>query len=198
MNLPNQLTLLRLAMTIVLAAVLQTEGRFSCTAGLLLFGFASLTDYFDGAIARSRNLITDFGTLMDPLVDKILTAAALICLAALDYQGLPAIPAWVAIVIISREFLITGLRQLAAAKGVVLPADRFGKHKTIWQIITILYFLLLLSFDEWSRAGWFDHPVFLKVLWRPLGSILTGLAVLLTVGSGLGYLWRNRHLIADR
>jgi hypothetical protein len=198
MNLPTQLTLLRLAMTIVLAAVLQSEWRFCCTAGLFLFGLASLTDYFDGAIARSRNLITDFGTLMDPLVDKILNAAALICLAALDYESRPAIPAWVAIVIISREFLITGLRQLAAAKGIVLAADRFGKHKTIWQIITILYFLLLLSLDEWSHAGWFDHPVFLKMLWRPLGSVLTALAVFLTVGSGLGYLWRNRHLIADR
>ena len=198
MNLPNQLTLLRLAMTVVLAAVLQTEWKFACTAGLLLFGIASLTDYFDGAIARRHNLITDFGTLMDPLVDKILTAAALICLAAIDYQDHPAIPAWVAIVIISREFLITGLRQLAAAKGFVLPADRFGKHKTIWQIITILYFLLLLSLDEWSHAGWFDHPVFLRMLWRPLGSILTALTLILTVGSGLGYLWRNRHLIADR
>ncbi len=198
MNLPNQLTLLRLGLAILLAAVLQAEGRFSCTVGLFVFGIASITDYADGAIARSRNLITDFGTLMDPLVDKILTATALICLAALDYEARPAIPAWVAIVIISREFLITGLRQLAAAKGEVLPADRFGKHKTIWQIITILYFLLLLSLDEWSRAGWFDHPAFLKVLWRPLGSVLTGLAVLLTVGSGLGYLWKNRHLIEDR
>lgn len=198
MNLPNQLTLLRLAMTVVLAAVLQSEWRFACTAGLLLFGIASLTDYFDGAIARSRNLITDFGSLMDPLVDKILTAAALICLAALDYESHPAIPAWVAIVIISREFLITGLRQLAAAKGVVLAADRFGKHKTIWQIVTILYFLLLLSLDEWTKAGWFNHPAFLKVLWRPLGSVLTALSVVLTVGSGVGYLWRNRHLIADR
>lgn len=198
MNLPNQLTILRLALTIILAAVLQSGWKFASTLGLLLFAVASITDYADGAIARSRGLITDFGTLMDPLVDKILTASALICLAALDYDGKPAIAAWVAIVIIGREFLITGLRQLAAAKGDVLPADRFGKHKTIWQIITILYFLLLLSLNEWTRAGWFDHPAFLKVLWRPLGSALTGLTVLLTVGSGLAYLWRNRNLIEDR
>ncbi len=198
MNLPNQLTILRLALTILLAGVLQSGWKFACTLGLLLFAVASITDYADGAIARSRGLITDFGTLMDPLVDKILTASALICLAALDYDGKPAIAAWVAIVIIGREFLITGLRQLAAAKGDVLPADRFGKHKTIWQIITILYFLLLLSLDEWTRAGWFDHPAFLKMLWRPLGSVLTGLTVVLTVGSGLAYLWRNRNLIEDR
>ena len=198
MNLPNPLTILRLALTILMAAVLQSGWSFACTLGLLLFAVASITDYADGAIARSRGLITDFGTLMDPLVDKILTASGLICLAALDYDGKPTIAAWVAIVIIGREFLITGLRQLAAAKGDVLPADRFGKHKTIWQIITILYFLLLLSLNEWSRAGWFDHPAFLRVLWRPLGSVLTGLTVLLTVGSGLAYLWRNRNLIEDR
>ena len=126
MNLPNRLTILRLALTILLAAVLQSGWKFACTLGLLLFAVASITDYADGAIARSRGLITDFGTLMDPLVDKILTASALICLAALDYDGKPAIAAWVAIVIIGREFLITGLRQLAAAANITtrLPGQR--------------------------------------------------------------------------
>jgi CDP-diacylglycerol--glycerol-3-phosphate 3-phosphatidyltransferase len=198
MNLPNKLTLLRFGLTAVLALVLQADLPLTCTAGLLLFGFASLTDYADGAIARSRNLITDFGALMDPLADKILTATGLICLAALDYNGRPAVPAWVAIVIISREFLITGLRQLAAAKGVVLSSDRFGKHKTIWQIIMILYFLLLLSLAEWERQGWVPALPFQEMLWKPLGSVLLSLAVVLTVGSGLSYLWKNRHLIADR
>jgi len=198
MNLPNKLTMMRLGITAGFAALLESYQPFSCTGALLLFGLASFTDYADGAIARRYNLITDFGALMDPLVDKILTATALICLAARESNGHVAIPAWVAIVIVSREFLITGLRQLAAAKGVVLPADRFGKHKTIWQIITILYFLLLLSLDEWTRAGWVPQPSFLNVLWRPIGSILLGLALALTVGSGLGYLWRNRHLIEDR
>ncbi len=134
---------------------------------------------------------------MDPLVDKILTATALICLAAREYNGHPTIPAWVAIIIVSREFLITGLRQLAAAKGVVLPADRFGKHKTIWQIITILYFLLLLSLNEWVLAGWLTQPGSLALLWGPIGSLLLGFALALTLGSGLGYLWRNRALIQD-
>jgi CDP-diacylglycerol--glycerol-3-phosphate 3-phosphatidyltransferase len=198
MNLPNRLTLLRFALTGLLALVLQADLPLACTAGLLLFGIASLTDYADGAIARSRNLVTDFGALMDPLADKILMATGLICLAALDYNGRPAVPAWVAIVIVSREFLITGLRQLAAAKGVVLSSDRFGKQKTIWQIIMILYFLLLLSLAEWERKGWVPALPFQQMLWRPLGSILLGLAVALTVGSGLSYLWKNRHLIADR
>ena len=198
MNLPNKLTLLRFGLTAVLALVLQAELPLACTAGLLLFGIASLTDYADGAIARSRNLVTDFGALMDPLADKILTATGLICLAALDYDGHPAVPAWAAIVIVSREFLITGLRQLAAAKGVVLSSDRFGKQKTIWQIIMILYFLLLLSLAEWERQGWVPPLPFQQLLWKPLGSLLLGLALALTVGSGLSYLWKNRHLIADR
>lgn len=198
MNLPNQLTLLRLGMTVVFASVLQSDWAFSCTGGLLLFGAASFTDYADGAIARSRNLITDFGALMDPLADKILTATALICLAALDHAGHPAVPAWVAIVIVSREFLITGLRQLAANKGEVMAADRFGKHKTIWQIITILYFLLLLSTGEWERAGWIPSLPLHDLLWKPLGTLLLALTLLLTVGSGVSYLWKNRALIADR
>ncbi|MEI6871332.1 MAG: CDP-diacylglycerol--glycerol-3-phosphate 3-phosphatidyltransferase [Verrucomicrobiota bacterium] len=197
MNLPNKLTLMRFCITAGFAAMLESHWPFSCTGALLLFGLASFTDYADGAIARRYNLITDFGALMDPLVDKILTATALICLAAREYNGHPTIPAWVAIVIVSREFLITGLRQLAAAKGVVLPADRFGKHKTIWQIITILYFLLLLSLDEWVLAGWLPQPGSLALFWGPIGSLLLGLALALTVGSGLGYLWRNRRLIED-
>jgi CDP-diacylglycerol--glycerol-3-phosphate 3-phosphatidyltransferase len=197
MNLPNKLTLMRFCITAGFAALLESHLPFSCTGALLLFGLASFTDYADGAIARRYNLITDFGTLMDPLVDKILTATALICLAAREYNGRSAIPAWVAIIIVSREFLITGLRQLAAAKGVVLPADRFGKHKTIWQIITILYFLLLLSLNEWVLAGWLTQPRYLALLWNPIGSLLLGLALALTVGSGLGYLLRNRRLIED-
>jgi CDP-diacylglycerol--glycerol-3-phosphate 3-phosphatidyltransferase len=198
MNLPNKLTLLRFGLTALMAVALQAEFPLACTLGLVLFGLASLTDYADGAIARSRNLITDFGALMDPLADKILMSTGLICLAALDYNGRPAVPAWAAIVIIGREFLITGLRQLAAAKGVVLAADRFGKHKTIWQIIMILYFLLLLSVAEWERQGWIPALPFQEMLWKPLGSTLLALATVLTIGSGLSYLLKNRSLIEDQ
>ena len=184
--------------TAVLALVLQAELPLACTAGLLLFGIASITDYADGAIARSRNLITDFGALMDPLADKILTATGLICLAALNYDGRPAVPAWAAIVIVSREFLITGLRQIAVSKGVVLPADRWGKHKTIWQIIAVLYYFLVLSFTEWAAAGWFPALPGGPGLWSKIGGGVMGVALTLTVWSGLSYLWRNRSLIADR
>ena len=197
-NLPNQLTLARLAITTVLAAVLELDWRYRCTAGLLLFAAASITDYADGAIARRYHLVTDFGSLMDPLADKILMATALICLSVLPYGGHPAVPGWVSIVIISREFLITGLRQIAVSKGVLLPADRLGKHKTIWQIIAILYYFVLLSLTEWSEAGWFPVLPGEPALWRGLGWTVMGVALLLTLWSGLGYLWRNRALIADR
>jgi CDP-diacylglycerol--glycerol-3-phosphate 3-phosphatidyltransferase len=198
MNLPNQLTLIRFGLTAAFAGVLETDWSFRCTSGLVLFVVASITDYADGAIARKRGLVTDFGALMDPLVDKILIATALISLSAIPFQGKPALPAWVSIVVIGREFLITGLRQLAAAKGCVISADRWGKHKTVWQIAVILYFFVLLSLEELaaSSAGWSlargEHG------WVLVGRGIAAVALLLTLGSGLGYLWRNRALIADR
>ena len=121
MNLPNQLTVARFFLTIVFVAALSFEWAWHFTVGLVVFIAAGITDYFDGAIARRRNLVTDFGKLMDPLADKIMIAAAFICLVPLH-----AIPAWAAVVIISREFLITGLRLLAAGKGVVLSSERLG------------------------------------------------------------------------
>lgn len=184
MNLPNKLTVSRLwlAAVFVICFVVTVPGRFS--AAFLVFLVASLTDYLDGVIARRRGLITDFGKLMDPLADKILTASAFISLCAIgDF------PAWAVIVIISREFLITGLRSLAASKGVVMPAERLGKHKTAWQMITIIYFLLLLAVGEWSSAAW------IGVAWQ-LGQIgLVPVTVILTVYSGIAYLWKNRSLI---
>lgn len=209
MNLPNRLTIARFYLTAGFVASMTLAWRWRSpedqpwgptplswswgyTAGLLLFSAAAITDYFDGAIARKRNLVTDFGALMDPVADKVLLAAAFICLIPEH-----AIPAWAVIVIISREFLITGLRLLAANKGVVLPADKMGKHKTVWQMVTVIYFLLLLALSEFERAGiihglhWWAHA------WRYGGIGLIALAVGLTLYSGLGYLWKNRTLITS-
>ncbi|HEV7868904.1 MAG TPA: CDP-diacylglycerol--glycerol-3-phosphate 3-phosphatidyltransferase, partial [Chthoniobacteraceae bacterium] len=110
MNLPNQLTLARLILTAGFVVVLSSSWRFGHVIGVLLFAIAGMTDYLDGEIARKRNLVTNFGRLMDPVADKVMMAAAFICLVPLH-----AFPAWVAVVIISREFLITGLRLLAAS-----------------------------------------------------------------------------------
>jgi CDP-diacylglycerol--glycerol-3-phosphate 3-phosphatidyltransferase len=190
MNLPNQLTVGRFFLTLLFVAALSSSWAWAYTAGLVLFSLASITDYADGEIARRYNLVTDFGKLMDPLVDKIMMAAAFICLVPLG-----AFPPWVAIIIISREFLITGLRMLAASKGVLLPAENLGKHKTIWQIITVLYFLLLLAVSEVERSGFWDVHAWWSLAWTWGGTALIALATGLTLYSGLGYLWRNRHLI---
>lgn len=186
MNVPNSLTLLRLVVTAVFVASLSIEYPWHHTVALLLFVVATLTDYLDGVIARKWNLITDFGKLMDPLADKILTASAFICL--IPYHALPA---WVVIVIISREFLITGLRVLASSKGVILPAEKLGKHKTAWQMATILFFLLLLSIRDFTDG---TSPIF-AALWSYGGAAFVTITVVLTLYSGLTYLWKNRALL---
>lgn len=186
MNLPNLLTLFRLVLTALFVVCLSLQLPWHNTAALALFLLATLTDYLDGEIARRWDLITDFGKLMDPLADKVLTASAFICLISASL-----IPAWVVIIIISREFLITGLRLLASSKNVILPAEKLGKHKTAWQMATIIYYLGLLSAAEWSAPLSLKEPN----IWLTLGQILTAIAAILTVYSGLAYFWKNRHLI---
>jgi CDP-diacylglycerol---glycerol-3-phosphate 3-phosphatidyltransferase len=187
MNLPNILTLLRLGMTVLLVASLSVEYPAHFLIALVVFLLASLTDYLDGVIARKWNLITDFGKLMDPLADKILTASAFICL--IPYEALPA---WAVIIIISREFLITGLRLLASSKGIILPAEKLGKHKTAWQMITIVFFLALLAADDFAPVG--SETV--DLLWTYGGATLVTVTVVLTVFSGSAYLWKNRRLLS--
>jgi CDP-diacylglycerol--glycerol-3-phosphate 3-phosphatidyltransferase len=192
MNLPNQLTVGRLVLTVFFVACLSIQFPLNHTLALAIFLVASLTDYLDGVIARRGGLITDFGKLMDPLADKVLTAAAFICL--IPYGILyGAIAPWVVLILIAREFLITGLRLLAGAKGVVLPAEKLGKHKTGWQMATIIFFLLLLALDDWSpeRTGWMPQA------WHSIGTAMVAITTLLTVYSGGRYLWKNRRLIAN-
>jgi CDP-diacylglycerol---glycerol-3-phosphate 3-phosphatidyltransferase len=189
MNLPNILTLLRLGLTAFLVASLSVEYPFHFSIALLVFLLASLTDYLDGVIARKWDLITDFGKLMDPLADKILTASAFICLIPFG-----ALPAWAVIIIISREFLITGLRLLASSNGVILPAEKLGKHKTAWQMITIVFFLALLSADDFAPVG----SDVVDLLWSYGGAALVTVTVVLTVFSGLAYLWKNRMLLSPK
>ena len=126
-------------------SVFNFPGAKLLALGLFIAG--SVTDYADGYIARKFKLITDFGKLMDPLVDKIMTMSAFICLVSLG-----SVPAWAVIIIVSREFLITGLRLMAAVRGKVLPAERLGKLKTVWQIVTILYCLIVVAIiDQFGR-----------------------------------------------
>lgn len=189
MNLPNKLTVLRLFITAAFVVSLTIPFPYAFTTALTLFILASITDYLDGVIARRYGLITDFGKLMDPLADKILTAAAFICLIPFG-----ALPAWVVIVIISREFLITGLRLLAGSEGVVLPAERLGKHKTGWQIATIIYFLLILAL---GRDWHLEESSGYSLAWSWGGGLLVAITTILTVYSGFGYFWKNRSLIRN-
>ena len=131
-------------------------------------------------------IVTNFGKLMDPLVDKIMMAAAFISLVPLK-----AVPAWAATIVVARDFLITGLRLLASAKGRVLPAERLGKHKTSWQIITVIFFLALLAARELRYAG-DEATAGGRNAWDHGGPVLVWITVALTLYSGLGYAWRHR------
>jgi CDP-diacylglycerol--glycerol-3-phosphate 3-phosphatidyltransferase len=184
MNWANRLTLSRLVFSIVFVMAMSEHWPYGHTVALGLFLLAGLTDYVDGQVARRFNMITDFGKLMDSLMDKIMVAAAFICLVEMG-----SLPAWAVIVIVAREFLITGLRLLAAAKGQVLAAERMGKHKTAWQIGAILWFLTVLAADE------FGLPMKDWEWAETVGNIGVGITVALTLYSGLGYLWKHRDLI---
>lgn len=181
MNLPNQLTMARLLATGFFVGVLALDlpGRFWWAGGV--FAGAAFTDFLDGWLARRHQQVTDFGKLMDPLADKVLMAAGFVCLVP---YGL--VPAWVAVLILAREFLVTGLRTLAVGKGVVLAAERLGKWKTVLQIAAILT-LLATAAGGWGEGA---HGV----AWRLSGNVLLALATLLTVASGFSYCWNNRAL----
>ena len=197
MNLANRLTLSRIGLTFVMTFFLTFPSiQFGKTMALIVFVVASLTDYWDGRIARRANHVTSFGKLMDPLADKILICAAFVSFAAIQQ----VVPAWVVITIISRDFVVTGLRLVAAGSGSVIPAGALGKHKTGWQIGVIIVIsaglalesdlLPILPATAWVVALRSHFPVYFRYVTYALSS----LAAVLTVVSGVVYLWKNRHL----
>jgi CDP-diacylglycerol--glycerol-3-phosphate 3-phosphatidyltransferase len=190
MNLPNRLSILRLVLSFVFVCVLSFKA--SCWSGALaffIFVMAGITDFLDGHIARKYNLITDLGKLLDPIADKILVSAAFIELVS--YNGLMPVdtPAWIVISVLAREFSITGLRSLAAAKGVILAAERIGKHKTISQIVTVLVGLAVLSCKQLQID--FDGINFAFLLYQ----ILLYATLAITVWSGVAYFVKNYKLV---
>jgi len=200
MNLPNKLTVSRFVLTAVFMVVLFAGSPHCETAALVVFIIASLTDFFDGKIARARNLITDFGKLMDPLADKVLMCSAFIAFVGLadpHQDGRMLLPAWMAVVIVARELAITGLRLLAANKDIVLAAEGAGKHKTISQIICICANLVLICYPQWTVGGQaYGKLVF--GAWLPLFTHCSEwVAVLLTIYSGGLYLWNNRAIFLE-
>lgn len=189
MNLPNKLTMLRMAMIpLFLVFVLIPNTLFSHTylAALAVFAAASFTDLLDGRIARSRGLITDFGKLMDPLADKLLVMSALVSFVQLTW-----VPGVVVVIILAREFLVTSVRLIAAGKGTVLAADQWGKMKTVSQMVWICYLLLSRWLMSWPQL----EPGFDVML--GIHYVLMAVVVLLTLYSGYNYMVSNKQLFAD-
>jgi len=168
MNLPTMLTLVRIAVTPILVLMLYWPGPWMCFFAMLIFIAASVTDIFDGMLARRMGLVTNLGKFLDPLADKLLICSVLVMLVRLDW-----VEAWVAVVIIGREMAVTGLRAVAADEGLVIAADRYGKLKTIMQIVALCPIILHYSF-------WKIDPA-------PVGAAILYLALLLTLGSGCNY-----------
>ncbi|MCC6095021.1 MAG: CDP-diacylglycerol--glycerol-3-phosphate 3-phosphatidyltransferase [Eubacterium sp.] len=175
MNLPNKLTCLRMIMIPFFVIFMYLPQKWAGYVALIIFIAASLTDTADGYIARKYNLITDFGKFMDPLADKLLVCSALILFA-----GNGRIPAFVVVIIISREFIISGFRLIAADNGLVIAASYWGKAKTISQMVMIIVLLLAVP-------GW-----------RPFEIVLITIATALTVISLLDYLIKNKSVLGNQ
>src|ERR1700757_4109019 len=174
MNWANRLTLSRLLLTVVFVLALNSSWQYGRTLALVVFLLAVVSDFVDGEIARRYGIVTNFGKLMDPLVDKIMVAAAFISLVPLK-----AVPAWAATTVVARDFLITGLRLMATAKGRILPAESLGKQKTSWQIVTVIFFLALLSMTELRYAN--QTSLWWLRAWHEAGALLVWITVALTI-----------------
>jgi len=188
-NIANRLTMLRIILTFVFMFFLFIPALWAKATALLIFIFAALSDFFDGRIAQKRNMVTDFGKLMDPIADKILVLAAFAA-----FVQLQLIDAWMFVIVVAREILITSLRLFALNKGKVLSAAKAGKHKTLSQMVVIFYILgfivlkeAILTFSTWNPAweSFFRNSIYMMML----------LTVGLTLYSGLSYLWENRKVI---
>lgn len=176
MNTPNKLTIARMIIVPFLVIFLLTGwgGEANRYISLTLFVVASVTDWFDGYLARKNNLVTNFGKFMDPLTDKLLVCSAMICM--IDLKRLPA---WFVIIIIAREFIISGFRLIAAENGIVIAANYWGKFKTASQMIMII--LLILHFDG---------------IFVILEQIFIWLSLALTIISLITYIWQNRTVLS--
>ena len=184
MNLPNFLTCSRIALTAVLMAVIFLPGVFFKGMALFVFLLASLTDYWDGQIARKNNKVTNFGKLMDPIADKILSLSVFLAFVQMDIM-----PAWMVVVIIARDLLITGLRLLMPENSDAQAARSSGKHKTALQFAAIVGVLIYLSLKETSywRPEWTSTALHF-IYWSML------LVVVVTLWSGIRYVFKNKEV----
>lgn len=167
-NLANMITLMRVFFVVPIVVLLSFEGPMTCLLAAVLFVLASVTDFVDGHIARKENMVTNFGKFLDPLADKLLICSVLVMCSSLGW-----VPAWVTIVIIARELAVTGLRAMAANEGVVIAADKYGKVKTVFQIIALVPLVI--------------HYPLLGIDVHGIGLVILYLALLLTIFSGVKY-----------
>jgi len=178
-NLPNILTLLRIAAIPVLVFVLFSPSRTAGFWAAVIFAIASFTDWLDGYLARRMGIVTTFGKFLDPIADKLIVMSALIMILPFG-----RVPAWMVLVILGREIIITGLRGLASTEGIIIPASNLGKFKTIFQIVAILG--LLLHYDyRWFFA--IENP-YLNVNMHNVGMFYLWIATIITIWSGVDYL----------
>lgn len=192
MNLPNKLTVLRIALAFIFIPFLFINGLAAKIAAFAIFMIASFTDLLDGYLAKKNNQVTDFGRLMDPVADKILILSAF-----LAFVEMGLVPAWMVLVIIFREAAVTGLRLLALSKGRVISADSGGKHKTVSQVVVIGLILLLLIFREAGpRIMDFWSPR-TEAIYRDAILVLMAITVVLTLISGISYLVKNRGVYSN-
>ncbi|WP_294466885.1 CDP-diacylglycerol--glycerol-3-phosphate 3-phosphatidyltransferase [uncultured Anaerofustis sp.] len=174
MNLANKITLFRVIMIpIYVVMMIMTNIPNNYLIAGIIFIIASISDFVDGQIARKCNMVTDFGKFVDPLADKLLVMAAMLCFVEINF-----IPAWIVITILAREFIVTGLRTLAASNGVVIAADKIGKLKTTTQMIA----LVLMHFSGLNETIY------------TVSIVLMYAALILTVVSGVNYLILNKNL----
>lgn len=187
MNLPNRLTLARIAAVPVFLILLLWQFPFHYFAALIIFVAASLTDLFDGRIARSRGLITDFGKFLDPIADKMLTTAALLGFISL---GIGFGTVWITVIVLIREFSVSSIRMIAAASGKVVAADKWGKIKTVMQMVGII---MALTFEEFISL--FPSLLLVGTILRIAYNIVLWFSAVLTVVSGINYLVKNKTFV---
>ncbi len=191
MNIANRLTLLRIFLAFLFMAFFPFPGFWAKIISFVIFIMAAISDFFDGRIAHKRNMVTDFGKLMDPIADKILVLAVFIA-----FVQMRLVKDWMVMVIISRELLITSLRLFALNKGRVLSASKAGKHKTFSQMVVIFLILGFIVFQEGMKTFSTWNPIW-EGIFRQGVDVVMWFIVGLTLYSGVSYLWENRKIIAN-
>lgn len=188
MNLPNKLTIARMTMVPLFVALMSFEHPLTYIAGYIVFTIASITDYYDGKIAREQNLITNFGKLMDPLADKVLMASAFVM--AMHMSAL-WVPGWTIVAILAREFLVTGARSMAAPQGNAIAANDWGKLKTVLQMVWV-YVFFALAIAAWAVERWLPDYAALYAQIVSTASMIGIVAVaILTVYTGIQFMQTN-------